>query len=869
MLTEQIDPIVLIDRTHRAEDKDEGPIAFGFDSLVSAFETKGIPLVFHRHLAPVNGGMAVATGLTSDQMIQRLLSQVGQHVPGDPEGVVFQWSQTAEGPLLVAAGSDERGLMYALLELADAIHAEGLAAFDRVQNQVVFPDQRVRGVDRFIMGPLDDDWFYADEFWAYYLARLARCRFNRLVLVTGFDTAYLSPPYPYFVSVPGYEDVHVADLDERGRQRNLDRLQRIGRACRQHGLAFIFGTWQQTPWTENQKRLVEGLPTDEEELADYCARGLKRLLQACPEIDGAHFRVNFEAGMGTQESNEAFWLRLIDAVADCGRRVKLDLRAKGLTDGMIQYALDRGLEVAVPTKYWCEQTGLPHHLTQMRDEELAQLDNLNHSRRYSYSDLLRKPRWYDLLYRLWTLGSTTLFLWGDPDYVRRFSASCRLGAAAGFEVAAPLSLKGGHAAIQGEPWPIFADPELRVGRWEDERYWLYYLLWGRIGYSGETDAWVWQRELRARWGDEAAASLERAIRTASRILPLVTAFHMPVHPMLNYWPELTTGAALFAEHNHNRRYNGGYYGDVSYGSAEPSDPGLFYAIDVYAQDRARGDIAGKYTPHQVASWLAGFADEVRSAVAESDKTLAENHGAEYRAARLDLLMLADLATYHARKIRAALALAFFRNQQGEDHLRAALRWATAAREAWIGLAQRGRGSHHDPLEFSAGHSRAKSGQWADRIPELDADVAKLTEMVEQMQGDTRSVQSAPGEADSLARPEPLLAWPVLDADVPTTWPAGKDLAIEVRIAAVDRFAHGLTLHYRHANQLEGPFRKTRMVAMDGGFRAVVPGEYLRPEWDLLVYVSAVLSPEAVLVYPGLYSPVNPLPYFVVEVGPSS
>src|SRR5690606_20381655 len=129
-----------------------------------------------------------------------------------------------------------------------------------------------------------------------------------------------------------------------------------------------------------------------------------------------------------------------------------------------------------PTKYWCEHTGLPHHLTQMRDEELTQLDNLNHSRRYSYADLLRKPRWYDVIYRLWSLGSTTLFLWGDPDYVRRFSASCRLGDAAGFEVAAPLSLKGGHAAIQTEAWPIFADPALRVGTWEDERYWLFYLL---------------------------------------------------------------------------------------------------------------------------------------------------------------------------------------------------------------------------------------------------------------------------------------------------------------------------------------------------------------------------------------------------------
>jgi predicted transcriptional regulator len=35
---------------------------------------------------------------------------------------------------------------------------------------------------------------------------------------------------------------------------------------------------------------------------------------------------------------------------------------------------------------------LPYHIPIMRSEELAQLDNFNHSRRYSYADMLRKPR---------------------------------------------------------------------------------------------------------------------------------------------------------------------------------------------------------------------------------------------------------------------------------------------------------------------------------------------------------------------------------------------------------------------------------------------------------------------------------------------
>src|SRR6185369_17274653 len=113
------------------------------------------------------------------------------------------------------------------------------------------------------------------------------------------------------------------------------------------------------------------------------------------------------------------------------------------------------------TKHWCEHTGLPYHLTRMRTEELDRLANLNHSRRYSYADLLRKPQAFDVIYRLWTYGSTCLFVWGDPDFARRFAESCKLGAA-GFEIDAALSFKGGHEMLQAEPWSVYKDASLRA-----------------------------------------------------------------------------------------------------------------------------------------------------------------------------------------------------------------------------------------------------------------------------------------------------------------------------------------------------------------------------------------------------------------------
>jgi hypothetical protein len=870
-------PITIIDRTTREQ---EQPAAYGLAALASAMGARDIPVLWARDADQAGDSIAIAAGPTSDPLIRRWLAHEAAAIDDLGETVIL--SRSPEAGMWVAAGTNERALMYALLELADAVEAQGRAAFVQLGRRIERPDNRVRGMDRFLMGPLDEAWWHSDAFWSYYLDRLARCRFNRLVLIAGFDTAYLSPPYPYFVQVAGYPDVRVVDMDEAQRARHLERLRAIGRACHRRAIEFVLGTWQQRPWTANQALQVEGLPEEEEELGTYCAAGLETLLRACEEIDGVQFRVNFEAGLGDQRSNEAFWRQLIDAVAECGRPVQLDLRAKGLTDGMIAYALARGIEMAVPTKYWCEQTGLPYHLTQMRSEELEHLDNLNHSRRYSYADLLRKPRRYGVLYRLWTLGSTTLLLWGDPDYVRRFSASCRAVDGAGFEVAAPLSLKGGHAGLQDEPWPILRDPALRMGAWEDERYWPFYLLFGRIGYAADTPPQVWERAFRTHYPEGAAAPLARGLAAASKILPLITAFHMPMHPMLVYWPELSTGGALFAEHNHNRGYNHTrHYGDVSYGKTEPSDPGLFYGIDAYARDWWRGQIEAKYTPLQVRDWLRAFAGEARAAVARADRAVAqadramvERDGAakgrsEYRAARIDLLMLADLADYHAHKVGAALSLALSREAGGAGqhaeagaYLSQALRQCVEARDDWNALAARGKAAYHDPLQFNAGHGTARSGTWADRTVELEADVAMLEALLEAaLEAGREPAEVDLPPATGSEAPEP----PQLQMDVPATWRAGRDLPVEVAVSGRERLPGGLMLRYRHGNQLEGPFKRIEMAETAAGYRAAIPGAYITEEWDLLVYVAGLLSPQQALIYPGLYSPVSDLPYWVVRI----
>lgn len=839
-----------------------GPEAYGLARLLDALRKAGVDAAVTS--APRDAdGPAVIVGRRDRTAVRRLAAENRIALPSDDESAWFGEAWSGARRILLVTGGGSAGLMYAALELAERVAASGMDAIETPDPFCESPHLAIRGVNRFLSGHLDEAWLHSDEFWEWFLDTLARSRLNRFVLITGFDTAYLSPPYPSFVDVPGYPGVQVRGLAEAGRAKNLERLRRIGAMCADRAIEFVIGIWQQLPWQSELSRLVDGLPEDESKLAAYCAAGLRELLIRCPEISGVHLRVNHESGVGTQNTAEEFWNTLTDAVASCGRAVRLDLRAKGLTDGMISHALEAGLEVSVPTKYWCEQTGLPHHLTQMRSQELSQLANLNHARRYSYSDLLDRPRSYEMIYRLWNLGATNLFLWGDPDYVRRFCASMRVGDAPGFEFASPLSLKWGHELRQREAWPLHVDAKFVSYRFEDERYWYLYVLFGRLGYSLRCPTDVLSREFGARFGDACGAHVARAYASASRVIPLVTAFHMPQHPMLHYWPELSTGGALFAQNQGNHAL-----GDVTYGAAEPSDPGLFVGIDEYSAGLAAERAGGRYTPLQVSSWLAAFASGTREALADATESDDFRGGPEWEATRVDFLMLADLADYHAHKIRAAvhLAIAELSRTNGQADTVNAARACESMRAAtthWRELSACGSRAYHDPLDFQAGASSGRYGHWKDALPELEADLALLEERAG-TRADGRPDTSRESGAPDL--PPGLAATSIVAGALSAPARVGPGEPVPVELLSPVAGMTRVVLRYRHTDQTEGAFRQLPMQWSADRYVASVPGGYVTPGKDILVYATGDLSAFETAMAPGLYHPTEPLPYLLVTVG---
>jgi hypothetical protein len=102
------------------------------------------------------------------------------------------------------------------------------------------------------------------------------------------------------------------------------------------------------------------------------------------------------------------------------------------------------------------------------------------------------------------------------------------------------------------------------------------------------------------------------------------------------------------------------------------------------------------------------------------------------------------------------------------------------------------------------------------------------------------------------------------ADWPQTCAAGSDLEL---VVTGDGVADNVlpTLHYRHNNQLEAEFNILEMKQSVSGYHAVIPGEYIDPSWDLLVYVTRVDGDRHVTVFPGFYHSTYPAPYHRIVV----
>src|ERR1019366_3990798 len=190
------------------DDSSAKPLQHGIGKLKLALQQKGVSLEEVASLRAANGDTVVVAGLASGPgEAARLISELRLTPPTQPESLLIRKFNRDRKAVVRVAGADARGLMYALLDVADRVGWAKSAGqpFSEVREAEEKPYTPERELSPYTFNRAYwEGRFYDEAYWARYLDVLAQNRFNWLVVIFCYENGgFLAPCYPYFFDVPG------------------------------------------------------------------------------------------------------------------------------------------------------------------------------------------------------------------------------------------------------------------------------------------------------------------------------------------------------------------------------------------------------------------------------------------------------------------------------------------------------------------------------------------------------------------------------------------------------------------------------------------------------------------------------------------
>jgi hypothetical protein len=850
------------------------PSQWAAEELEKSLTSKGINVYRCDQIAQAQSGDLIIVAASSGSSIaHQLLKGSDIKISATPEALGLVPLKTDDKYILLACGYDVRGLVYALLELADRIlySNQPLDSLNIQRPVIEQPANVIRSLNRLFVSDIEDKpWYYDREMWSHYLTMATTQRFNRfsLALGIGYDflqnvtDGYFLFAYPFFLSVPGY-NVRVPQLPDSEREKNLEMLKFISEQTVARSIQFQLGIWMHGyEWlnSPNPNYTIEGLTPETH--GPYCRDAVRQLLQECPAISGITFRIHGESGVSDGSYN--FWKTVFEGVATCGREVEIDMHGKGMTQTMIDLALATGQPVNISPKYWAEHLGLPYHQADIRafeipkpDQKAEGLMNLSAGSRsftrYGYADLFKENRRHGVLHRIWP-GTQRLLLWGDPEMSAAHSKAFSFCGSVGVELMEPLSFKGrrGSGIVGGRCG--YLDSSLNP-RWDWQKYLYSLRVFGRLAYNPNTEPNVWRRYLNKQFGAGAEA-IELALADASRILPIVLTAHGVSAANNLYWPEMYTNLSITDPNNENPFFD--TPSPKVFGNVSPMDPQLFLRINDFAEELLKGERSGKYSPIEYAQWIEDFADAADEHLAQAETRSKGKQKPEFRRMAIDVAIQVGLGRFFGAKFRAGVLYAIFEQSGDRTALELSLKTYKKARDFWVELAYLARDVYKP--DITIGELAVIRGHWLDRLPAIDEDIDLMAKKLERIPISTAAQQDNVRLAIKEALGRPIRAFANCRHIQPERFKAGEPLDLEL---SIEKAIGSVRLYYRHVNHAER-YKTVEMKLTGKRFRATIPADYTNSLYPLQYYFELIEEPGKAWLYPGFTANLTNQPYFVVR-----
>lgn len=230
---------------------------------------------------------------------------------------------------------------------------------------------------------------------------------------------------------------------------------------------------------------------------------------------------------------------------------------------------------------------------------------------------------------------------------------------------------------------------------------------------------------------------------------------------------------------------------------------------------------------------------------------------EFRRLAIDVKMQAGLGRFFAAKFRSGVLYAIHERTGDRRALEEALKAYRAARTTWAQVADRAKGVYVSDL--SASDKASERGQWLDRLPAIDQDIAR---MEQRLASATTAAQPRVAAAivEVLGRPRRGSA--ACQHQPPGGFRPKQAVAIEIAVEKGRKLASA-RLCYRRVNQTER-YESAAMEARENVYRASIPASYTDSPYPLQYHFEFREGPEKAWLYPGFVPNLASQPYFVLR-----
>ncbi len=570
-----------------------------------------------------------------------------------PEGFTLKWERSSDR--LYVIGADSIGAQYGLREVLDHWLVHGTAQTIAEKTEHPFLEYRIlkfnlpwspyrkNAATDMHLGVCRDL-----AFWEEFLDMMVDNRFNVLSL-------WNNHPFPYMVRSASYPKATPFNDEELADWKNF--WTALFGMAKERGIQTFIVNWNIVVSPEFAEAYGASEYNDRSPMvAAYTRESVRQVIDEYPDLTGigvtlADWMGNFPDAMSPQEREDWIAQTVVQGMKEASRPIKFLHRSVLAGDPMAMRNLldDAGLEqpALVEIKFnWSHGHSTPQ-LAITHDFHSGELDS----------------RFWDPApenYRIqWMVRNEDFFIlrWGQADFIRRHILQNKLDAVNGYFI-------GSEGFIPALDYASLPTPD-RTWNYAFEKQWLFYTLWGRLLYNPQLPDAAFEDQLALRYGKPLAGEMFSLYQLASQLPLRLASFYRATWDYTLYSEGFIAAEPANPDVPFDR--SSPFLSVAELMDHEVLDTQLV-AIKPYVSTTLKG-IADteKITPLQLAEQSEADSRAALALVADIRQRAPRQRGA--LASELDdMATWAYLGRYFADKVRAGVALEYFR-QTGDERKR--------------------------------------------------------------------------------------------------------------------------------------------------------------------------------------------------------